>query len=310
MNGVEEDVRGTVTGRPLPSRRGPMAVLLAACAVPPVVVLGGLVVVVGGGLPGLVVVTLVVVAALVLVASNADTFALRSSGAVPADRPEHARYHNLVEGLCVSAGLPKPRLFVIADRSRNALAFGRNPQRASIAVTSALLEEANRVELEAVIAHELQRIARPDLQAATAAVVFVGLPAAAVEAGLRRRSDSGPADASGAALLVGSLVRPFVPVLARLLHAVAPTSAAQTADFAAVGQTRYPPGMVAVLEKLHAASDTKAATGAPASRRATAHLWFADPTAPAEPGGPLAAFRQQFTTHPPLTDRIEALREL
>ena len=84
-----------------------------------------------------------------------DKIALAASRAKPADGPEYQRYHNLVEGLCIAAGLPKPRLYVVDDPAPNAFATGRNPKHAALAVTTGLLEMMNRVELEGVIAHEL-----------------------------------------------------------------------------------------------------------------------------------------------------------
>src|SRR6478672_695738 len=85
---------------------------------------------------------------------KSDTLALATSRAQPADPVRYARLHNLVEGLCIASGLPKPRIYVIDDPSPNAFATGRNPSHAAIAVTSGLLEKMNRVELEGVLAHE------------------------------------------------------------------------------------------------------------------------------------------------------------
>ena len=86
---------------------------------------------------------------------DSDKIALAASRAKPADGPEYRRYHNLVEGLCIAAGLPKPRLYVVDDPAPNAFATGRNPKHAALAVTTGLLEMMNRVELEGVLAHEL-----------------------------------------------------------------------------------------------------------------------------------------------------------
>ena len=86
---------------------------------------------------------------------KSDSVALAVSRAVPADPVEFRRLHNLVEGLCIASGLPKPRVFVIRDDAPNAFATGRNPKHAAIAVTTGLLEKMNRVELEGVVAHEL-----------------------------------------------------------------------------------------------------------------------------------------------------------
>ncbi len=101
---------------------------------------------------------------------GSEKVALAVSRAQPADPTEHARLHNLVEGLCIASGLPKPRIYVIDDPAPNALAIGRSPQHAAIAVTTGLLALMNRVELEAVLAHELSHIKNDDILVATLAV--------------------------------------------------------------------------------------------------------------------------------------------
>src|SRR5262249_56844359 len=97
-----------------------------------------------------------------------------ASRAKPAEGPEYQRYHNLVEGLCIAAGLPKPRLYVVDDPAPNAFATGRNPKHAALAVTTGLLEQMNRVELEGVLAHELSHVKNYDMLVGTVAVVAVG----------------------------------------------------------------------------------------------------------------------------------------
>src|SRR5689334_24556660 len=114
-----------------------------------------------------------------------DRVALAASRAKPADGPEYRRYHNLVEGLCIAAGLPKPRLYVIDDPSPNAFATGRNPKHAAIAVTTGLLEKMNRVELEGVLAHELSHIKNYDILVSTLAVTLVGVISIASNVGIR-----------------------------------------------------------------------------------------------------------------------------
>ena len=104
---------------------------------------------------------------------KSDSVALTVSRAVPADPVEFRRLHNLVEGLCIASGLPKPRVFVIRDDAPNAFATGRNPKHAAIAVTTGLLEKMNRVELEGVVAHELSHIKNYDILVSTLAVTLV-----------------------------------------------------------------------------------------------------------------------------------------
>ncbi|MEY2995238.1 MAG: putative protease HtpX, partial [Actinomycetota bacterium] len=105
---------------------------------------------------------------------KSDSIALRVSRARPADPVAYARLHNLVEGLCIAGGLPKPAVYVIDDPAPNAFATGRNPRHAAIAVTTGLLEKMNRVELEGVVAHELSHIRNYDILVSTLAVTMVG----------------------------------------------------------------------------------------------------------------------------------------
>ena len=112
---------------------------------------------ISGGVVGFVIAAVIAITLSFVSYFNSDKVALRMSRAHPADPREYARYHNLVEGLCIAAGLPKPRLYVINDAAPNAFATGRNPKHSALAVTTGLLQLMNRTELEGVIAHELGR---------------------------------------------------------------------------------------------------------------------------------------------------------
>src|SRR5258706_5404842 len=105
---------------------------------------------------------------------KADTVALAVSRAHPADPQQYQRLHNLVEGLCIAGGLPKPRVYIVDDPAPNAFATGRNPKHAALAVTTGLLAKMNRVELEGVVAHELSHIRNYDILVSTLAVTLVG----------------------------------------------------------------------------------------------------------------------------------------
>src|SRR5215213_5487986 len=128
---------------------------------------------------GFVVVIALVIGAIVAFVSywKADKIALAVSRAHPADPQEYARLHNIVEGLCIAGGLPKPGVYVIDDTAPNAFATGRDPKHAAIAVTTGLLEKMNRVELEGVVAHELSHIRNYDILISTLAVTMVGAAA-------------------------------------------------------------------------------------------------------------------------------------
>ena len=168
---------------------------------------------------------------------------LRLSHARPAPADEEPRYHNLVEGLCVSAGLPKPELYVVDDDAPNSFATGRNPTHASIVVTTGLLQKLDRMELEGVLAHELSHIRSNDILVSSLGTALVGLP-----------------------------LRPAGALADRLLASLVGRGRERDADIGGVRLTRYPPGLAAALEKLRRAGP--AALPAP---RGTAHLWISSP---------------------------------
>ena len=245
---------------------------------------------------------------------KSDAIALRTSRALPANPTEYARLHNLVEGLCIASGLPKPGVYVIDDPAPNAFATGRNPSHAAIAVTTGLLERMNRVELEAVIAHELSHVKNYDTLVSTLAVIMVGVLTLIADlswrfhwlSGHRRRSDDGNGAGPGALLAVVGLVLVVVgPIVARLMHLAVSRRRESLADLSAVEMTRYPPGLIGALEKLR--DDT---TVVRSGSRATAHLWIEDPMAKTPEEGHWPRLNRLFNTHPPLEERIAALREL
>lgn len=300
-------------GSPVADGRRRLAVLIVGF----VVVVAGLGTLIGA-LVGLLVVGLVVaglVAVLLVVVSylRGDAIVLRVSRAVPADPDRYQRFHNLAEGLCVSNGLPKPRLYVIHDPAPNALVLGRDARHASIAVTTGLLEMMNRVELEGVMAHELARIRGNELGASTLVVTTVGASSLLAELCFRLRSWNGgrasrpgdEPDRSNPLALVGYLLLPLSALTSPLTRRIVGPSTAVSNDLAACQITRYPPGLLSALEKLRAEN-----TVTHASCGVTAHLWLAEPFAGAGDGGFLSGLRRPFGAHPPLDDRIALLREL
>ncbi len=244
---------------------------------------------------------------------TSDAVVLRMSRAVPADPISHARMHNLVDGLCIASGLPNPRLYVIDDEAPNAFATGRSDKQASLAVTTGLLELMNRVELEAVLAHELSHIKNRDILVSTVAVTTVGLLTLVADVFVRLKwwnggrlghddREEGRAPYLG---FVGLGILVLSPVLSRLLHLPVSRQRESLADVSAAEMTRYPPGMISALEKLRDADTVVAA-----SARATAHLWIEASVAREESEGELSKWNAMFDTHPPIEERIEALREL
>jgi heat shock protein HtpX len=243
---------------------------------------------------------------------SSDKVALSMSRAIPADPQEYARLHNIVEGLSIAAGLPKPRVYIVEDSAPNAFATGRNPDHAAIAVTTGLLEKMNRVELEGVIAHELCHIKDYDILVSTICVTFVGIVALLADWGLRmmwfgggksRDSNAGPLTAVFAILAVVLLL--VSPIIAQVMQAAVSRRRESMADIEGVNLTRYPPGLISALEKLK--HDQTVVTTA---SRATAHLWIESPLARTPEEGKFSRLNNLWDTHPRLDDRIAVLKSL
>jgi len=244
---------------------------------------------------------------------KADKIALSVSRARLAPEDEFQRLHNLVEGLCIAGGLPKPGVYVIDDPAPNAFATGRNPNHAAIAVTTGLLEKMNRVELEGVVAHELSHIRNYDILVSTLAVTMVGAIALMTDMAIRtmwwnggRVARNGDRDSGTNPLAyVGIILLVAAPIVAKLMQATISRKRETLADVSACQLTRYPPGLISALEKLKA--DT---TVTHAASTATAHLWIEQPMSGVGDDGKLGGIHKLFDTHPPLDERIALLREL
>jgi heat shock protein HtpX len=268
----------------------------------------------GGGWVGVIIAFVIAMALAWGSYYNSDKIAIAASRAQPADENEYRRYHNLVEGLCIAAGLPKPKLFVVDDPAPNAFATGRNPKHSSVAVTTGLLEVMNRVELEGVLAHELSHIKNYDILVTTIAVTAVGTIALISDIGLRfafwggmtdRRDNNGDSGPIGAIIAIASLaVLLLAPFAGYLMQMAMSRNREYLADASGVQLTRYPPGLVSALEKLR---DDHAVVHH--ATKATAQMWIEQPleTDEKKPG---SRFNNLFDTHPPLEDRIRRLQEM
>jgi heat shock protein HtpX len=267
----------------------------------------------GGGVVATIIA--LVIGAVIAFASywKADKIALAVSRAKPADPGQYARLHNLVEGLCIASGLPKPGVYIVDDPAPNAFATGRNPRHASIAVTTGLLEKLNRVELEGVVAHELSHIRNYDILVSTLAVTMVGAVALLSDIAIRtmwwnggrvsRQGDRG--DRGNPLAVIGFVLLILAPIVAKVMQAAISRQRETLADVSACQMTRYPPGLISALEKLQA--DT---TVTHSASTATAHLWIEQPLSGVGDQGRLGGAHRWFDTHPPLEERIALLREL
>ncbi len=264
-----------------------------------------------GGVVGFAIVAVIVIGSSFLSYYNSDKVALAMAHAQPADPVQYARYHNLVEGLCIASGLPKPRLYVVEDDAPNAFSTGRNPKHAAIAATTGLLDKMNRVELEGVLAHELSHIRNYDVLVMTLAVTMVGIIALLADfflrwgffMGGRRRDDSG--GAVGAIMAIfGLILLIFAPIIASLMQFAVSRRREYLADASGVQMTRYPPGLISALKKLE--SDH---TVTHFASKATAHLWIEEPL-DKESTQRSSKFNHLFDTHPPIEERIHALEQM
>lgn len=245
-----------------------------------------------------------------------DRIALAMSRAQPADPTQHAQLHNIVEGLCIAAGMPKPRVYVVEDDAPNAFATGRNPEHAAIAVTTGLMAKMNRDELEGVIAHELSHVKNRDTLVMTIAVTLVGVIVLLADWMIRAMwwgGGGGDRDRGGGLglpfALIGLLLLIVSPIVAQLLQFAISRQREYLADADGVFLTRHPDGLINALQKLQADQ-----TVVRSASRATAHLWIESPIARHAHEGHSRTNKQGawlnrlFDTHPPLESRIEALR--
>ncbi len=276
---------------------------------------------VGGGLVG--VVFAVVVSAGLAFSSywSSASLAISSTRAKPAPREEFGRLHNLVEEVSIAAGIPKPKVYVVHDPSPNAFATGRNVDNAAVAVTTGLMDKMNRAELEGVIAHEVAHIRNGDILVMTVAVATAGSIAIISDiffrmlywgaltgggASHRRRSDNNGGGGPQALIILGAMifVAVIAPLAAALLKAAVSRSRESLADATAVEITRYPGGLRGALEKLDADITVLKRTS-----HATSHLWIESPD-DHETDDRGRRFNDMFSTHPPLSERINLLREM
>jgi heat shock protein HtpX len=266
-----------------------------------------------GGVVGFVIVAIIVTISSFVSYFNSDKVALRMAHAIPADPVQYARYHNLVEGLCIASGLPKPRLYIVEDTAPNAFSTGRNPKHAAVAVTTGLLEKMNRVELEGVLAHELSHIRNYDVLVMTLAVTMVGIIALISDYFLRimfwtggrgGRDDNNNNPLGIVFAILGFVLLIFAPIIAALMQMAVSRKREYLADASGVQLTRYPPGLISALEKLK-----EDHTSTHFASKATAHLWIEEPLDKESNKGD-TKWNHLFDTHPPIDDRIHALEQM
>lgn len=231
-----------------------------------------------------------------------DKIVTAMAGARPAPEAEFGDLHNIVENLAITAGLPKPKIFIINDPAPNAFATGRNKEHAVVAVTTGLLGMLNRTELEGVIAHELSHIGNRDMLLSTVAVVLVGFVTLISDFFLRTNMLGGRDDRDNKnplLMIFAVALIVLAPIAATLLQLAISRKREFLADASGALLTRYPEGLASALQKI-------GSYAAPMKRanNATAHLYISNPFGPRAAMGGITKL---FMTHPPIADRIKAL---
>jgi heat shock protein HtpX len=210
---------------------------------------------------------------------------------------------NSVEGISIAAGIPKPRVYVIDDPAPNAFATGRDPEHASVAVSTGLLERMNRLELEGVLAHELSHIKNYDIRYMMLVMVMIGLIGILSNMLVRMffyGRGSRQNRRSGYLILIGIIFAIIAPIIAQVVRLAISRKREYMADASAALLTRYPQGLADALKKI-ARSDIPMTS----ANQDSAPLYIANPFR-----GSKDFFSNLFSTHPPITSRIKALESM
>jgi heat shock protein HtpX len=245
---------------------------------------------------------------------SGDRIVLASTRAKQVTQQEQPRLHNIVEGLSIAAGIPKPRVYLVPEQASNAFATGRNPEHSSIAVTEGLLATMNRVELEGVIGHELSHVVDRDILVGTIVATLIGAVVLISEFFMRswwwggfrgrRGGDSGGGGAEAIVFAIGLVLLVLAPIIGTIVQLAVSRQREYLADAQGAMLTRYPPGLASALRKIAASS------GIPmrSANNATAHLWLNQPSRVQGEG--MGRLEKLFSTHPPIEERIRRLEEM
>ncbi len=215
--------------------------------------------------------------------------------------PDNAReLYRLVENLCITAGLPIPKIYIIEDSAPNAFATGRNPEHGVICVTTGILQKLEKSELEGVLAHELSHIGNRDILLSTVIVVLVGFIALIADwfqhwaffgGGDEDNDNSNPFS-----IIIGILLSLLAPLAAMMIQMAISRKREYLADASAALLTRHPEGLARALEKISADHEPLEV-----ANRATAHLYISNPFKG-------QSISKLFSTHPPIEERVARLR--
>ncbi len=240
-----------------------------------------------------------------------DKIVLGISGARPADKKRDYQFYTVVENLSLATGIKMPRLYTIDDSAPNAFATGRDPDHAVICATTGLLSKLTRTELEGVIGHELSHVRNYDTRLMGVVAVLVGTVALLGDWflrmswwGRRRDSDRDSGQIGAIILVFGLLFAILSPIISQLIQLAISRRREFLADAGSVGITHQPDGLIQALEKISADREPLEA-----ANKATAHLYIANPFKD-KGHGAVGLFANLFNTHPPVEERIKALKQM
>jgi heat shock protein HtpX len=242
-----------------------------------------------------------------------DRIVLASTRAKEVTPEQEPRLHNIVEGLAIAAGIPKPRVYVVPEQAPNAFATGRDPAHSSVAVTRGLLDMMDRVELEGVVGHELSHVVDRDILLGTVVATLVGAVVLLSEFFMRswwwggfrgrRGNDSGGGGGEALIFALGFVLLILAPIAGQIIKTAVSREREYLADAQGAMLTRYPPGLAGALRKIQAAPHAMRS-----ANNATAHLWLEQPSR--VPGDGTSSLERLFSTHPPIAERIRRLEEM
>lgn len=239
-----------------------------------------------------------------------DRMILGMSGAKQIKKSDNPLLFRTVENLCIGAGIPLPKIYIIEDSAINAFATGRDPQHSIVCVTTGILERLDKIELEGVIAHELSHVRNYDIRLMAVVVILVGLVALLADFFMRslwygggRRDRSERSSAQGIFLLIGIVLAILSPLIATIIQLAVSRKRELLADASGALLTRYPEGLASALEKI-----SKDRELLEVANNATAHLYISNPFKIKNSEGHW--FTNLFNTHPPIEERIKILRSM
>lgn len=264
----------------------------------------------GNGYVGVFLASVIALASCLSAYYNGDKAVLTMSKARRIQKSDYPQLFNVIEELSIAAGLPMPAVYVIDDSAPNAFATGRDPQHASVAITTGLLQKLNREELQGVMAHEMSHVGNRDILFATMVGVLVGSVALVSDFFLRgtfwgrvgRRSGRGALGGGGLGgfilMMIALILAMLAPLATKLVQLAVSRQREYLADASAVQLTRYPEGLISALEKISGDQEVLEV-----ANRATQHLYIVNPIKPFEKRA-----NSIFSTHPPIEYRIARLR--